>query len=111
MTIRLTEDAAKHIKNSLAKRGGVGLRLGVKKVGCSGLAYTFDYADQVGANDTFFESHEVGVVVDKEALPLLDGSVLDYQRDGFKATFKVENPNAKAACGCGESFSVTIGNT
>jgi iron-sulfur cluster assembly protein len=110
MAITLTENAAKHVKNSLSKRGGIGLRLGVKKVGCSGLAYTFDYADQLGANDAMFESHQVGVVVDKDELQFLDGSVLDYQRDGFKATFKVENPNAKAACGCGESFSVTIGN-
>ena len=110
MAITLTEDAAKHVKHSLSKRGGIGLRLGVKKVGCSGLAYTFDYAEQLGANDALFESHQVGVVVDKDELQFLDGSVLDYRRDGLKASFKVENPNAKAACGCGESFSVTIGD-
>ncbi len=110
MAITLTENAAKHVRTSLSKHGGIGLRFGVKKVGCSGFAYTFDFADQVGANDELFKSHEVGVVVDKDALPLIDGSVLDYAREGLKATFKVVNPNAKAECGCGESFSVTIGD-
>jgi len=107
VAITLTENAARQIRRSLAKRGhGVGLRLGIKKVGCSGLAYTFDYADEVGANDALFESGDVKVVVDKEALRYLDGSTLDFTRDGLKESFKFDNPNAKSQCGCGESFSV-----
>jgi iron-sulfur cluster assembly protein len=103
----LTENAARHIRRTLEKRGkGVGLRLGVKKVGCSGLAYTFDYADEVGANDAMFESNDAAVVVDKDALPFLDGTRLDFVREGLKETFKFDNPNAKNQCGCGESFNV-----
>ena len=107
MAITLTENAARQIRRSLAKRGkGIGLRLGIKKVGCSGLAYTFDYADDVGAGDALFESHDAKVIVDKEALQYLDGATLDFKREGLKESFKFENPNAKAQCGCGESFSV-----
>ena len=107
MAINLTESAASQIRRSLAKRGkGVGLRLGVKEVGCSGLTYTFDYADEVGANDALFEAHDAKVVVDKEILKYLDGSTLDYAREGLKEAFKFDNPNAKNECGCGESFSV-----
>jgi iron-sulfur cluster assembly protein len=107
MAITLTENAASHIKKVLAKRGtGVGLRLGVKKVGCSGLAHTFDYADSVGEGDHLFESHNAKVVVDAESLRYLDGSVLDFVKDGFKETFRFDNPNVKEQCGCGERFSV-----
>jgi len=107
VAITLTENAARQIRRSLAKRGkGVGLRLGIKKVGCSGLAYTFDYADDIGAEDALFESHDAKVIVDKEALQYLDGATLDFKREGLKESFKFENPNAKAQCGCGESFSV-----
>jgi iron-sulfur cluster assembly protein len=107
VAIHLTENAARQIQRSLAKRGkGVGLRLGVKNVGCSGLAYTFDYADEVRANDTLFESHDAKVVVDKEALKYLDGTTVDFARQGLKEAFKFENPNAKNECGCGESFNV-----
>ena len=107
MAITLTQNAAQQIQKSIAKRGkGVGLRLGVKKVGCSGLAYTFDYADAVGANDVSFESHDAQIVVDKEALQYIDGSTVDFGRDGLKESFKFENPNAKNQCGCGESFNV-----
>ena len=107
MAIQLTERAAQQIHKSLAKRGkGLGLRLGVKKVGCSGFAYTFDYADQVGANDAMFESHSAKVVVDREALAFLDGSTLDFVREGLRESFKFDNPNVKNECGCGESFSV-----
>jgi len=107
VAIRLTESAARQIQRSLAKRGrGVGLRLGVKQVGCSGLTYTFDYADEIGANDALFEAHDAKVVVDKETLKYLDGSTLDFARDGLKESFKFDNPNAKNECGCGESFSV-----
>jgi iron-sulfur cluster assembly protein len=107
MAIQLTERAAKQIHKSLAKRGkGLGLRVGVKKVGCSGWAYTFDYADQVGANDALFEAHDAKLVVAGDALPYLDGSTLDYVREGLKESFKFDNPNVKSECGCGESFSV-----
>jgi iron-sulfur cluster assembly protein len=107
MAITLTESAAKHIQSSLANRGrGLGLRVGIKKVGCSGFAYTFDFADEVGTNDLAFESHETKVVVDRECLGFLDGAVLDFQKSGFGSAFKFQNPNVKSECGCGESFSV-----
>ena len=107
MAIALTESAAKQIRRSLQKRGkGLGLRVGVRKVGCSGFAYTFDYADEVGANDALFEAHDARVVVGEEAMQYLDGSTLDFVREGLKEAFRVENPNVKAQCGCGESFSV-----
>lgn len=107
MSIQLTESAAKQIQAQLAKRGrGLGLRVGVKKVGCSGWAYTYDYADDIGAEDTVFEAHDAKLVVDGKSLEFLDGSRLDFVREGLKQTFKVENPNVDATCGCGESFSV-----
>jgi len=108
MAIVVTENAAKQIRNQLARRGkGVGLRVGVKKVGCSGFAYTFDYADQVEAGDRMFEAHDAKVVVDAEAMAFLDGSRLDFvKEDGFKQVFKFDNPNVESSCGCGESFSV-----
>jgi iron-sulfur cluster assembly protein len=107
MAITLTENAARHIGKQLEKRGrGVGLRLGVKRVGCSGLAYTMDYADQVNASDVAFESHGATVVVDQEALAYLDGTRVDFRREGLSESFKFDNPNVSATCGCGESFSV-----
>ncbi|MBI4195357.1 MAG: iron-sulfur cluster assembly accessory protein [Betaproteobacteria bacterium] len=110
MAIQLTENAAKQIKTQLAKRGhGIGLRVGVKKVGCSGFAYTYDYADAVGTDDRLFESHDTGVVVDAQSLEFLDGSTLDFVKEGLKQVFKFENPNVDATCGCGESFSVKSG--
>ncbi|MGH8678263.1 MAG: HesB/IscA family protein [Burkholderiales bacterium] len=107
MAIKVTNYAAKHIKSALSKRGGLGLRLGVKQVGCSGLAYTFDYATEVKPEDTLFESNDVKVVVDKLSLPYVDGSTLDFERKGLNEIFKIENPKATATCGCGESFSVS----
>ncbi len=107
MAITFTENAALQIQKSIAKRGkGVGLRLGVKQVGCSGFAYTFDYADAIGANDLLFEAHDAKVVVDKDALQYIDGSTVDFAREGLKESFKFDNPNAKNQCGCGESFSI-----
>jgi iron-sulfur cluster assembly protein len=106
VTITLTESAAKQIKTSVAKFGGIGLRLGVKKVGCSGLAYTFDMAKEVAPGEQVFEAHDAKLVVTADALPIVDGSELDYVREGFKQMFTVKNPNAKSTCGCGESFSV-----
>ena len=107
MAIQLTENAAKQIKNQLAKRGkGLGLRVGIKKNGCSGFAYTYDYADDVRATDQVFEAFDTKVVVDNESLAFMDGSKLDFVKDGLKQIFKFENPNVDATCGCGESFSV-----
>jgi len=106
VAITLTATAAQQIKSSVTKFGGIGLRLGVKNVGCSGFAYTFDMAQEVGANDHLFEAHEAKLVVDGEALPYLDGSELDYVREGFKQMFTLRNPKVTSTCGCGESFSV-----
>ena len=107
MAISVTENAAKQIRNQLAKRGtGVGLRVGVKKVGCSGLAYTFDFADEIQPGDRLFEAHDAKVVVDADALAILDGSRLDFVKEGFKQVFKFDNPNVDSTCGCGESFNV-----
>jgi iron-sulfur cluster assembly protein len=107
MAISLTENAARQIQTQLAKRGkGVGLRVGVKKVGCSGFAYIFDYADELHASDRLFEAHNAKVVVDAETLSFLDGSRLDFVKEGFKQMFKFDNPNVDSSCGCGESFNI-----
>jgi len=107
MAVTLTENAAKQIRKQLAKRGkGLGLRIGVKKEGCSGFAYTFDYADEVRAGDERFESCDALVVVDAGSLPYLDGSRVDFVREGLNDSFRVGNPNVDNTCGCGESFSV-----
>ena len=107
MAITLTEDAAKQIQRQLAKRGkGLGLRVGVKKVGCSGFAYTFDYADEVRPGDQLFEAHEAKVLVDGDSLSFLDGSRVDFVKEGLKQMFKFDNPNVDSTCGCGESFSL-----
>ena len=107
MKIELTESAAKQIQKQLATRGrGIGLRVGVKDVGCSGFGYTYDYADEVKAGDQLFEAHDAKVVVDPKSLEFLDGSTLDYVKEGLKQVFKFTNPNVDATCGCGESFSV-----
>ena len=107
MAITLTENAARQIQSQLAKRGkGLALRIGVKKVGCSGLAHTFDYADEVRAGDHTFESHNAKVVVDADSLPVLDGSRIDFVKEGLKQMFKFDNPNVDSECGCGESFNV-----
>ena len=110
MAITLTESAAQHIRNQIAKRGkGVGLRLGVKRVGCSGLAYTMDFADAVGEADALYESHDAKVIVDRAALQFLEGTRIDFRREGLSESFKFDNPNVTAECGCGESFSVDKG--
>ncbi len=107
MSIQLTENAVKQIKAQLAKRGrGLGLRVGVKTVGCSGYAYTYDYADEVRADDQLFEANGARVVVDTKSLELLEGSTLDFVKEGLKQVFRFHNPNVDATCGCGESFSV-----
>src|SRR6185295_20041986 len=107
MTIQVTENAAKQIRTQIAKRGhGIGLRVGVKETGCSGFAYTYDYADDVRAGDSLFEAHDAKVVIDADSLAIIDGSTLDFVKEGLKQAFKFENPNVDAQCGCGESFSV-----
>ncbi len=107
MTITLTESAAQQIQSQLAKRGkGLALRIGVKKVGCSGLAHTFDIADEIRAGDQIFESHNARVVLDAAALLVLDGSRIDFVKEGLKQMFKFDNPNVESECGCGESFNM-----
>ena len=107
MAVTLTEKAASHVQNFLAKRGkGVGLRVGVRTSGCSGMAYKLEFVDSIEANDTQFESHGVRVVVDPKSLPYVDGTELDYTREGLNEGFKFRNPNVKDECGCGESFNV-----
>ena len=107
MAITVTTAAANHVTSFMARRGrGVGLRLGVKTNGCSGLAYKLEYADEIGAEDVVFESNGVSVVVDPKSLPYLDGTELDFTREGLNEGFKFNNPNVKNECGCGESFNV-----
>lgn len=107
MAITLTESAAKQIKKQLEKRGsGVGLKLGVKKSGCSGYAYTIDYADEVAEGDRVFEQYGVKVITTQDDLSVIDGIELDYRREGINEAFKFNNPNVTGMCGCGESFSV-----
>jgi iron-sulfur cluster assembly protein len=107
MSITLTETAAKHVATQLDKRGkGVGLRLGVRTSGCSGLAYKLEFADDFRPEDLRFESHGVTVVVDPKSLPYLDGTELDFAREGLNEGFKFNNPNVRDECGCGESFNV-----
>jgi iron-sulfur cluster assembly protein len=107
MSIQLTESAAKQIQAQLAKRGrGIGLRIGVKKVGCSGYGYTYDYADEVQPGDRRFEVHGTVVVIDDASLAFMNGATVDFVKEGLKQVFKIENPNVDATCGCGESFSV-----
>ena len=107
MAITLTDRAAEHVQRYIEKRGkGVGLRLGVKTTGCSGLAYKLEFADEVQPEDQEFESHGVRVLVDPKSLAYLDGTELDFVREGLNEGFKFNNPNEKDRCGCGESFNV-----
>lgn len=107
MAIQLTEAAADRVKAQLAKRGsGLGLRVGVRKSGCSGYMYTMDYADEVGEDDAVFEEHGAKVVVSRGDLEVLDGTTLDFRAEGLNRMFRFDNPRARHACGCGESFTV-----
>lgn len=107
MAVTLSERAAKHVSNFIGKRGkGVGIRLGVKTSGCSGMAYKLEFADEALEEDLVFESHGVKVLVDPKSLPYLDGTELDFVREGLNEGFQFNNPNVKDACGCGESFNV-----
>lgn len=107
MSVTLTERAAQHVSNFIAKRGkGVGVRLGVRTSGCSGMAYKLEFVDELDAEDLVFESNGVKVIVDPKSLPYIDGTELDFAREGLNEGFKFNNPNVKDACGCGESFNV-----
>jgi iron-sulfur cluster assembly protein len=107
MSVSLTPSAAERVRSFLAKRGsGVGLRLSVKKTGCSGFAYVVNYAEQVAASDVVFEDQGVKVIVDADSLRYVDGTEIDFVRQGLNEAFKFRNPNVRGECGCGESFNV-----
>ncbi|MGH8177316.1 MAG: iron-sulfur cluster assembly protein IscA [Steroidobacter sp.] len=107
MSISLTPAAATRVQSFLSRRGqGVGLRLSVKKTGCSGFAYVVNYADSVGADDVVFEDRGVKVVVDRDSLGYIDGTEVDFIKQGLNEAFRFRNPNVKGECGCGESFTI-----
>ncbi|MDR2853096.1 MAG: iron-sulfur cluster assembly protein IscA [Burkholderiaceae bacterium] len=107
MAVTLTEAAARHVSRYLAKRGkGVGVRLGVKTSGCSGLAYKLEYADASQPDDLVFEAHGVKVLVDPKSMAYIDGTELDFVREGLNEGFRFNNPNERDRCGCGESFRI-----
>jgi len=107
MTITITDSAANRVKLFLDKRGkGAGLRLGVKPSGCSGMSYVLEFVDEIQEVDEVFESHGVKIIVDKKSMLYLDGTELDYTKEGLNEGFKFNNPNITGECGCGESFNV-----
>ena len=107
MSVTMSEAAAQHVSRYIAKRGkGIGIRLGVKTSGCSGMAYKLEFADAADPEDIIFESHGLKVLVDPKSLPYLDGTELDFTKEGLNEGFKFNNPNVKDQCGCGESFNV-----
>jgi iron-sulfur cluster assembly protein len=107
MSISLTPSAADRVRSHLARRGyGLGLRLSIKATGCSGYSYVIDYADSARPDDLVFEDQGVTVYVDPESFPVLDGTQVDFVRQGLNESFQFQNPNVKAECGCGESFTV-----
>ena len=107
MSISLTPAAADRVRTVLGRRGhGLGLRLGVKKTGCSGFAYVVNYADEIGSNDLVYEDQGVKVIVDRESLDFLEGTEIDFVKQGLNEAFRFRNPNVKGECGCGESFTV-----
>ena len=105
--ITITENAADHIRKFLTKRGkGEGIRIGVKTSGCSGMAYTLEFVDEIHPEDQVFEQDGVKVFIDPKSMVYLDGTQVDFAKEGLQEGFKFENPNAKESCGCGESFHV-----
>ena len=107
MALTLSPAAAKHVNKYLAKRGkGVGVRLGVKTTGCSGLAYKLEYVDEIAPEDVLFDTQGIMLMVDPKSVAYLDGTELDYVREGLNEGFKFNNPNERDKCGCGESFRV-----
>ena len=108
MAVTLTPRAAERVRDYLSKRGsGLGLRVGVKKTGCSGWAYVIDYADEQGGEDLVFDTHGVRLFVDETSLELIDGTEVDFVKQGINEAFQFRNPNVSGECGCGESFSVS----
>ncbi|HET9446484.1 MAG TPA: iron-sulfur cluster assembly protein IscA [Steroidobacteraceae bacterium] len=107
MSISLTSAAADRVRSFLGRRGhGLGLRLSVKKTGCSGFAYVVNYADEIAADDVVFEDRGVKVIVDRASLGFIDGTEVDFVKQGLNEAFRFRNPNVKGECGCGESFTV-----
>jgi len=107
MTISISEAAARHVNRYIAKRGkGEGVRMGVKTTGCSGLAYKIEYADEIAPEDVVFEDNGAKVLVDPKSLAYIDGTQLDFVREGLNEGFRFINPNERDRCGCGESFRV-----
>jgi len=107
MAITLSKEASERISDYMINRGPTyGVRVGVRTTGCSGLAYIVEFVDNIDENDTVFVSNEISIVVDAKGLTYLDGTELDYGRDGLNEGFRFNNPNAKDECGCGESFTV-----
>ena len=107
MTISITETAAKHVSDQLADRGhGIGIRVGVKTTGCSGMAYVLEFVDKLDVGDQVFEDQGVKIIVDPKSLVYIDGTEMDFVKQGVNEGFEFKNPNAKGECGCGESFSV-----
>ena len=107
MAISITESAAERVSAYIEKRGqGVGLRLGVRSTGCSGYSYVINYADTVDGEDVVFEDRGVKIVVDPEALKLIDGTEVDFVKNGLNEAFSFKNPNVTGECGCGESFNI-----
>jgi iron-sulfur cluster assembly protein len=107
MAISLTSAAADRVRTFIAARGhGLGLKLGVRKTGCSGFAYVINYAEEVAPADVVFEAHGVKIYVDPDSLPLIDGTTVDFVKQGLNEAFRFQNPNIKGECGCGESFNI-----
>jgi len=107
MAITMTDNAASRVRTFLESRGkGIGLRLGVKTTGCSGMAYVLEFVDGLNEEDEVFEFSGVKIIIDKKSLVYLDGTELDYVKQGLNEGFEFNNPNAKSECGCGESFNV-----
>ncbi|PCJ23237.1 MAG: iron-sulfur cluster assembly protein IscA [SAR86 cluster bacterium] len=107
MAISISQNAANHVSDQLASRGhGLGIRVGVKTTGCSGMAYVLEFVDKVEVGDHVFEENGVKLVVDSKSLVYIDGTEMDFVKQGVNQGFEFKNPNAKGECGCGESFSV-----
>ncbi|MDT0634367.1 iron-sulfur cluster assembly accessory protein [Spectribacter hydrogenoxidans] len=107
MSIELTQKAAERVREQLSQRGaGIGLRVGVRKSGCSGYMYTMDYADELDPDDEVYEQHGARLVINRKHLPMLEGSTLDFKQEGLNRMFRFDNPRAQNSCGCGESFNL-----
>ena len=107
MAITMTEKAADHVRAQLDQRGkGLGIRVGVKTTGCSGMAYVLDFVDETDTDDAVFENHGVSLIVDPKSLVYIDGTVMDFVKEGLNEGFEFKNPNIAGECGCGESFTV-----